>query len=439
MFVDRATITVRAGNGGPGAVAFRRMKYEPKGGPNGGNGGHGGDVIFEADEGRNTLLDFRGHPDWEAQDGEPGGKKQCTGGDGQHCIIRVPVGTLVYNQATHELMVDMNQPGQRHTIARGGRGGFGNEHYKSATNQTPTHAHEGFPGERFTLKLELKLLADVGLVGLPNAGKSTLLAALTRATPKIADYPFTTLAPQLGVAELDGGQATARAPVGAGGSGGGSQRVGRRRIVIADLPGLIEGASQGLGLGHDFLRHIERTRVIVHVLDAQPSDSSQPAKNYKLIRKELAGYSDHLAQRDEVIVLNKVDLIPDKAQRDAAVKKLRSDLKLGRDVEVLPLSGAAHMGTQDLLERLWTMLKGVPRMWEQPEAAEIRNPKRERRARVEAARLLAADAAAAAKPRPAKARKGAAVRAKPAVAKRPKVKPVTKLSTKRARALVKSR
>ncbi len=428
MFVDRAEITVRAGNGGPGAVAFRRQKYEPKGGPNGGDGGHGGDVVFETDEGRNTLLDFRGHPDWEAQDGEPGGKKQCTGADGRHCVIRVPVGTLVFNADDGRLMVDLNQPGMRHTIAAGGKGGFGNEHYKSSTNQTPTYAHQGFPGERFGLRLELKLLADVGLVGLPNAGKSTLLAALTRATPKIADYPFTTLAPQLGVAELDGPGPAAKAGAAGGGGGGG----GRRRIVIADLPGLIEGASEGHGLGHDFLRHIERTRVIVHVLDAQPSDRSSPAKNYRLIRKELARYSRELAERDEVIVLNKLDLIPDAADRVAAVKKLRSELRLARDVEVLPLSGAAHMGTRELLERLWGMLKGVPRRWDAAEV-EITNPKRERRARAEAARQ-----AVVAKPRART--KAAAERAKapPSVAQR-KAKPVTKLSTKRSRALAKLR
>lgn len=358
MFVDRAIITVRAGDGGPGAVSFRRLKYEPKGGPDGGNGGHGGDVVFETDEGRNTLLDFRGNPDWEAQPGEPGGKKQCTGADGRHCVIRVPVGTLVYNDDGGELLVDLNRPGQRHIIAAGGRGGFGNEHYKGPSNQVPTYAHPGFPGERFTLRLELKLLADVGLVGLPNAGKSTLLAALTRATPKIADYPFTTLAPQLGVAELDGPGPSTRS------RGTSGRATGRRRIVVADLPGLIEGASKGAGLGHDFLRHIERTRVIVHVLDAVPPDGSKPSKNYRLIRKELAGYSSELAERDEVIVLNKMDLIPDEKERTAAVKKLRSELKLGRDTEVLALSGAAHLGTRELLERLWSMLAKRPRAWE---------------------------------------------------------------------------
>lgn len=344
MFVDRAIITVKAGNGGAGAVSFRREKFEPKGGPDGGNGGKGGDVLLYADEGCNTLLDFRGRPDWAAEHGEAGGRKQCTGKDGRDLTIRMPPGTLVFNNDTGELMVDLT-PRQTHTIARGGIGGFGNEHYKGPTNQAPTHAHPGFPGEGFTLRLELKLLADVGLIGKPNAGKSTLLAALTRANPKIANYPFTTLAPQLGVAELDGGRGE------------------ERRVVIADLPGLIEGAAQGAGLGHDFLRHIERTRVLVHLLDVMPEDGSDPVDNYTRIRKELADYSAELAERDEIIGLNKMDLLPDDEARAAAVKKLRAKLKLGRDHEVIALSGATRANTRDLLEKLWTILKRKPRTW----------------------------------------------------------------------------
>jgi GTP-binding protein len=345
VFVDRAIINVRAGNGGPGAVAFRRGKYEPKGGPNGGDGGLGGNVVLEADDGCNTLLDFRGRPDWAAEDGQPGAAKQCTGADGRDRVIRLPPGTQVFNNQTGELIVDL-LPRQRFVVARGGHGGFGNEHYKNAANQAPTHAHPGFPGEALELRLDLKLIADVGLVGLPNAGKSTLLKALTRANPKIADYPFTTLAPQLGVAELGPAE-----------KGTADRQAGQRRIVIADLPGLIEGASTGAGLGHDFLRHIERTRVIVHLLDAAPPDGSRPADNYRLIRRELAGYSTELAERDEVIALNKLDLLPDAAAREDAVKSLRKDLKLGREVEVLALSGAARMGTRELLEHLWVMLR----------------------------------------------------------------------------------
>jgi GTP-binding protein len=357
MFVDRALITVKAGDGGPGCVSFRREKFEPKGGPDGGDGGRGGDVIFVADEGLNTLIDFRGRPDWAAENGEPGGRKQCFGKDGRECIIRVPPGTLVFDHETDTLLVDM-AAATRHVIALGGTGGFGNEHYKSSTNQAPTHAHAGFPGQHFRLRLDLKLIADVGFIGMPNAGKSTLLKSLTRANPKIADYPFTTLAPQLGVAELgpaDAGNAR---------SAQNGNASGARRIVLADLPGLIEGAAGGAGLGHDFLRHVERTRVLVHVLDVLPSDSSNPADNYRTIRHELAEYSAELAERDEVIVLNKLDLLPDDLARAAAVKKLRSDLRLGRDQEVLPLSGATRLGTRDLLERLWTILKRTPHGWQ---------------------------------------------------------------------------
>lgn len=339
MFVDRALITVTAGHGGPGCIAFRRAKYEPKGGPIGGDGGKGGDVILYADPGCNTLLDFRGRPDWEAPNGGMGEGKQKTGKDGADLVVRVPAGTLVFDNATGALIVDM-APEQRFTVARGGNGGFGNEHYKNAVTQAPAHAHPGFAGEHKELRLELKLLADVGLIGKPNAGKSTLLAATTRANPKIANYPFTTLSPQLGVAELD--------PA--------------RRLVIADIPGLIEGASQGHGLGLDFLRHVERTKVLVHVLDVMPEDQSDPAENYRVIRKELHAYSPILAERDEVIVLNKLDLLPE-AEREGAVKRLRARLKIGREVDVLGTSAATRGGTRELLEVLWRMLHLARRTW----------------------------------------------------------------------------
>lgn len=341
MFVDSALITVRAGHGGPGCVAFRRAKYEPKGGPSGGDGGRGGDVVLWADEGCNTLLDFRGRPDWEAQNGGPGLGKQKHGADSPPLVVRVAPGTLVHDHDTDELIVDM-KPNERFVIAKGGGGGFGNEHYKNAVLQAPVHSHPGFAGDEKKLRLELKLLADIGLIGKPNAGKSTLLAALTRATPKIANYPFTTLAPQLGVAELD--------PA--------------RRLVVADIPGLIEGASQGAGLGLDFLRHVERTRVLVHLLDAQPDDGSDPAENYRTIRKELAAYSPQLAERDELIVLNKLDLYPSEAERTDAVKRLRAKLKLGRDQDLFGISAAARMNTRPLLEHLWAMLKGRPKPWD---------------------------------------------------------------------------
>jgi GTP-binding protein len=234
VFVDHANITIRAGNGGNGAVSFRREKFEPKGGPNGGNGGNGGNVVFVTEDGMTTLYDFRFQRLWAAKDGDAGGRKQCSGLTGEDLIIPVPPGTLIYNRETNELMHDM-KPGDTIVVAKGGKGGWGNEHFKSSTYQTPRSAELGEPGQEFNVRLELKLIADVGIVGKPNAGKSTLLAALTAATPKIANYPFTTLSPQLGVAEVDV----------------------TRRIVLADIPGLIEGASEGAGLGHEFLRHIE--------------------------------------------------------------------------------------------------------------------------------------------------------------------------------------
>jgi len=333
MFVDRAIITVQAGDGGGGHVSFKRAKGLPKGGPDGGDGGKGGDVVFYADPGVNTLLDFRGVKHWRAESGEAGRKKQQHGADAEDRVVKVPPGTQAYDLGSGELICDLG-PEERFVIATGGRGGFGNEHFKSATNQAPRTATEGDPGEVRELRLELKLIAEVGLVGLPNAGKSTLLKALTRADPKIGAYPFTTLAPQLGIAQLD--------PA--------------RRVVFADIPGLIEGAAGGAGLGHDFLRHIERTRVIVHLLDAVPPDGSTAAANYRAIRAELMGYSTELAEKPEVIVLNKLDLLADEGERRAAVEALCGELRLGADQAVVPISGATGIGLAGLLERLWAML-----------------------------------------------------------------------------------
>lgn len=333
MFVDRARILVKAGKGGDGKMSFRRVKYNPKGGPDGGDGGKGGDVVLVADEGLNTLIDFRGVYDWKAEPGEPGGSKNCTGANAPDRVIRVPAGTAVYDEETGELLADIG-PGESVVIARGGRGGFGNDHFKTSVNQAPRHATPGEPGEERALRLELKIIAEVGLVGLPNAGKSSLLKTVTRADPKIADYPFTTLSPQLGIASLDHD----------------------RRIVIADIPGLIEGAAQGAGLGHDFLRHIERTRVIVHVLDAQPPDGSSPADNYRAIRKELMEYSALLAEKPEIIALNKLDLIGDESAWDDAVKKLRAELRLDAGHEIVGMSGGIGVGTRELLDKLWAML-----------------------------------------------------------------------------------
>jgi GTP-binding protein len=341
VFIDQAIILAKAGDGGRGHCSFRREKYIPKGGPDGGDGGKGADVVFVADENINTLLDFRGRYHWDAKPGEAGGGKQCSGRAAEDLVIRVPPGTMVYDNKTGELIADL-KPWDRAVVAKGGKGGFGNEHFKSSVNQVPKTATPGEPGEQRELRLELKLIADVGLVGLPNAGKSTLLAAVTSAHPKIADYPFTTLAPQLGIAALDAS----------------------RRLVLADIPGLIEGAAEGAGLGHEFLRHIERTRVIVHLLDAVPPDGTTPAANYRKIRDELSRYSPELAEKQEVIVLNKLDLLMDDEQAEA-MSKLRAELKLGRGDEVLAISGATRMGTAELLEKLWRIVNPKVDAWKQ--------------------------------------------------------------------------
>jgi len=333
MFIDRARIRVHAGDGGDGCVSFRRARGIPKGGPDGGDGGDGGSVIIVADGNVNTLLDFRGRPDWTAERGAHGEGSQRHGANGADRVIRVPEGTLIYDDETGTLVADLT-PGERLVAARGGRGGFGNEHFKSSTNQTPRRASPGEPGEERSLRLELKLIADVGLVGLPNAGKSTLLRHLTHATPKVADYPFTTLSPQLGIAELD--------PA--------------RRLVLADIPGLIEGASDGAGLGHDFLRHIERTRVLLHLVDAAPMDGSDPVANYEMIRSELSHYGEALATKPEVVALNKMDLVPDAEARAELERAVRAHV--GRDSTVWLISGATGDGTKALLSRLWSMIHG---------------------------------------------------------------------------------
>lgn len=328
MFVDEAVIRVKAGDGGAGCVSFRREKYIPKGGPDGGDGGNGGDVVFVADANKNTLLDFSGKHHWKAQRGEAGMGKKMYGKAGEDLVIPVPPGTLVYDTEHNVMLADMDAAGKRVVIARAGRGGRGNWHFKSPTNQTPRYAEPGTEGQERNLRLELKLIADVGLVGMPNAGKSTLLSVISAARPKIADYPFTTLEPQLGIVEL----------------------IGDRRMVFADIPGLIEGAQHGAGLGHAFLRHIERTKVIVHLLDLFPPDGSDPVENYRKIRGELEAFSPELANKREVVAANKMDLATD------------DDETLARVIEGLPereifaISGATRAGVEPLLEELWGML-----------------------------------------------------------------------------------
>jgi GTP-binding protein len=328
MFVDEAIISVKAGDGGNGCVSFRREKYIPKGGPDGGDGGNGGSVIMVADANKDTLLDFSGKHHWKAKRGEGGMGKKMAGLDGGDLIIQVPPGTLVFDEEHKILLADLDEPEKRVVVARGGKGGRGNWHFKSSTNQTPRYAEPGTEGQERRLKLELKLIADVGLVGMPNAGKSTLLRAISAARPKVADYPFTTLDPQLGIVELNS----------------------ERRMVIADIPGLIEGARDGAGLGHAFLRHIERTKVIVHMLDMYPMDGSDPAENYRTIRKELEAFSPTLAEKRELIAANKMDLAID----DEAIEHLRKELP-GK--QIFSISGASHQGVEKLLDMLWKILQ----------------------------------------------------------------------------------
>lgn len=316
-------------------MSFRREKYVPKGGPDGGDGGRGGDVVLVGDGSLSTLLSLTPRPHYRARNGQPGMGKSRHGADGDDCIVNVPPGTLVFEKETGDLLVDITAHGQRFVAASGGKGGFGNEHFKSATNQTPREATPGDPWIERTLQLELKLIADVGLIGKPNAGKSTMLRSVSRATPKVADYPFTTLSPHLGIADLGGGD---------------------RRLLIADIPGLIEGASQGAGLGHDFLRHVERTKLLVHVLDVCPFDGSDPVANYRAIRRELAGYSTTLAEKPELVVLNKIDLVP-ADERAETVEMLTSELDLAEGHRPLVASGATGQGMPELLEACWRGLE----------------------------------------------------------------------------------
>ena len=334
QLIDQATIFVKAGDGGHGCVSFRREKYIPKGGPDGGDGGDGGDIILIGDDSLDTLIGLTQKPHYRAKSGLPGMGKSMSGGAGQDCEIHVPLGTLVHDDASGRLLADISQPDQRVIVAHGGVGGYGNEHFKSATNQTPRQATSGEPGEELTLRLELKLIADIGLIGLPNAGKSTLLRAISRATPRVADYPFTTLEPHLGIAEL----------------------TDQRRLVVADIPGLVEGAAEGAGLGHSFLRHIERTKILLHVLDVAPIDESDPVKNYEIIRQELFNYSVPLAEKTELIVLNKLDLLPDDTARERTVERIAGALGYPRGERPFLISAATRTGIQPLLEACWQAL-----------------------------------------------------------------------------------
>ena len=343
MFIDQAKIWVKAGDGGHGCVSFRREKFVPKGGPDGGNGGKGGSVYFLAVPDLDTLLDFAGKHHFKAQNGKPGEGKNKNGSGGEDLIIRVPAGTLIYDRDTEILLKDLNKPGMKVCICRGGRGGKGNKAFATSTQQTPRFAQEGKPGQERNIRLELKLIADVGLVGMPNAGKSTLISRVSAARPKIANYPFTTLHPVLGIVELSD----------------------FRRFVMADIPGLIEGAHAGAGLGHEFLRHIERTKIILHILDICPVDNSDPVQNYCKIRNELALHSETLAQKPELIVLNKIDLdydgqiVKDITERLPA-EKTTPENATGPSPSVTAISAATGAGIKELNEALWKMIKENP-------------------------------------------------------------------------------
>lgn len=333
MFADSAKIYIRSGKGGDGHVSFRRELYVAAGGPDGGDGGRGGDLIFEIDEGLNTLNDFRHVRKYIATDGEPGGKRKCHGADGQDKVVKVPPGTVIKEAETGKVIADMNYENRREVILKGGRGGKGNQHYATPTMQVPKYAQPGKPGMEMTIILELKVIADVGLVGFPNVGKSTFLSRVTNAKPKIANYHFTTLNPNLGVVDLEGTDG----------------------FVIADIPGLIEGASDGIGLGHEFLKHIERTKLMIHMVDAASTEGRDPLVDIQVINEELQSYNPELAKRPQVIAANKTDVFY--GDEEETVISLLKDEFEPKGIPVFPISAVSGKGIKELLyyvkERLY--------------------------------------------------------------------------------------
>ena len=332
MFADSAKIFIKSGKGGDGHVSFRRELFVAAGGPDGGDGGKGGDIIFEVDEGLNTLTDFRMKRKYVAGDGEPGGKTKCHGADAKNLTIKVPEGTVIKDFESGKVIADMSGDNKREVILRGGKGGFGNMNFATATMQVPKFAKPGQPGKEMFVLLELKVIADVGLVGFPNVGKSTLLSRVSNAKPKIANYHFTTLDPHLGVVDVKG----------AGG------------FVMADIPGLIEGASEGVGLGHDFLRHIERTKVLVHVVDAASTEGRDPVEDIKTIINELKNYDESLLGRPQVIAANKIDAIY--SEENDSIKRIKEAFP---DIKVFPISGVSGKGIPELLYELVNILSTV--------------------------------------------------------------------------------
>ncbi len=326
QFIDLAEVEVESGSGGDGTVTFRREKYVPAGGPSGGNGGRGGSIFFTAVENLQTLLDFRYNRRFKAKNGTKGGSNNCTGASGEDLIVEVPCGTMIYDTETEELIVDLVEPGQTFKVVSGGKGGLGNAHFLSNSNRAPEYALPGQPAQQKRIRLELKLLAEVGIIGLPNAGKSTLISALSAARPKVADYPFTTLVPNLGVVRKPSGDGT----------------------LFADIPGLIEGASQGAGLGHDFLRHIERTRVLLHLVEATGAD---PIGAYRTIQQELTAYNDSLAIRPQILALSKIDAVDDEE-----IAEIATALSAAAQQEVFLISSATRTGLDPLLQQVWNEL-----------------------------------------------------------------------------------
>jgi len=334
MFADRAKILIRSGKGGDGHVSFRRELYVPNGGPDGGDGGRGGDVIFEVDEGLNTLYEYRHKRKFKAQDGEEGGKRRCHGKDGSDIILKVPEGTIIREAESGKVIADMSGENRRQVILQGGRGGAGNMHFATSTMQVPKYAQPGVPAQELEVLLELKVIADVGLVGFPNVGKSTFLSRVTNAQPKIANYHFTTLNPNLGVVDLPGAPG----------------------FVIADIPGLIEGASEGVGLGHEFLRHIERTRVLIHIVDAASTEGRDPVADIYAINKELEAYNEEIAARPQVIAANKIDALGDD---DEPIHRLKDEFE-PKGIRVFPISAVAGKGLKELLYYVRELLDQTP-------------------------------------------------------------------------------
>ena len=340
MFADSAKIYIRSGKGGDGHVSFRRELFVAAGGPDGGDGGRGGDVIFEVDDGLNTLTDFRHVRKYVAGDGEQGGKRRCHGADGEDLIVKVPEGTVIKDFESGKVIADMSGENRREVILKGGKGGLGNMHFATSTMQVPKYAQPGQPAQELWVQLELKVIADVGLVGFPNVGKSTLLSRVSNARPKIANYHFTTLNPHLGVVDLQDGQG----------------------FVMADIPGLIEGASQGIGLGHDFLRHIERTKVLVHVVDAASVEGRDPVEDIRTINAELKAYNPSLLERPQVIAANKVDSIYNTGEEDweDPVERLKREFE-PEGIQVFAISAVTGQGVKELLYHVNDLLKTVDR------------------------------------------------------------------------------